>query len=39
MLLLLLLFKSCPTLHYPMDGSTPSLPVHYLPESAQVHVH
>ena len=32
--------KSCPTLHNPMDCSTPSLPVpHRLLEFAQVHVH
>ena len=32
--------KSCPTLCNPMDCSTPDLPVfHYLPESAQTHVH
>ena len=32
--------KLCPTLCYPMDCSTPGLPVpHYLPEFAQVHVH
>ena len=31
--------KSCPTLCDPMDSSTPGSPVlHYLPESAQIHV-
>ena len=32
--------KSCPTLHDPMDCSTPGFPaLHYLLEFAQVHVH
>ena len=32
--------KSCPTLYDPMDCSTPGSSVlHYLPESAQAHVH
>ena len=32
--------QSCPTLHDPMNRSTPGLPVHYqLPESTQIHVH
>ena len=32
--------QSCPTLHDPMNRSTPGLPVHYqLPESTQTHVH
>ena len=32
--------KSCPTLCYPMDCSTPGLPVHHqLPEFTQTHVH
>ena len=32
--------KLCPTLHDPMDCSTPGFPVpHHLPEFAQVHVH
>ena len=32
--------KSCPTLHNPMDCSTPGSPVlHYIPEFAQIHVH
>ena len=32
--------QSCPTLHDPMDCSTPGLPVHHqLPEPAQTHVH
>ena len=32
--------KSCPTLHNPMDCSTPGFPVsHHLLEFAQVHVH
>ena len=31
---------SCPTLHDPMDCSTPGFPVlHHLPELAQIHVH
>ena len=31
---------SCPTLHDPMNSSTPGLPVHHqLPESTQIHVH
>ena len=40
--LLLSLFSrsACPTLCHPMDCSTPGFPVlHYLPESAQTHVH
>ena len=33
-------FQSCPTLCNPMDCSTPGIPVpHYLPKSAQVHIH
>ena len=32
--------QSCPTLCYPMNCSTPGLPVHHqLPESTQTHVH
>ena len=32
--------QSCPTLRYPMDCSTPGLPVHHqLPEFTQTHVH
>ena len=32
--------QSCPTLCYPMDRSTPGLPVHHhLPEFTQTHVH
>ena len=32
--------KLCPTLHDPMNRSTPSFPVlHYVPEFAQTHVH
>ena len=32
--------QSCPTLCYPMDCSTPGLPVHHqLPEFTQIHVH
>ena len=32
--------KSCPTLHDPMDCSTPGFPVpHHLPEFVQVHAH
>ena len=32
--------KSCPTLYYPMNYSTPGFPIlHYLPEFAQTHVH
>ena len=32
--------QSCPTLHNPMDHSTPGLPVHHqLPESTQTHLH
>ena len=32
--------QSCPTLCYPMNRSTPGLPVHHqLPESTQTHVH
>ena len=32
--------QSCPTLHSPMDRSTPSSSVpHYLPEFAHIHVH
>ena len=32
--------KSCPTLCDPMECSNPGFPVlHYLPESAQIHVH
>ena len=32
--------QSCPTLHNPMDCSTPSLPIHHqLPEFTQTHVH
>ena len=32
--------KSCPTLFYPMNRSTPGLPVHHqLPEFTQTHVH
>ena len=32
--------QSYPTLHNPMDHSTPGLPVHYqLPESIQTHLH
>ena len=32
--------QSCPTLWYPMDCSTPGLPVHHqLPEFIQTHVH
>ena len=32
--------QSCPTLHDPMNRSTPGLPVnHQLPEFTQVHVH
>ena len=32
--------KSCPTLCYPMDCSTPGFPVlHYLLEFVQIHVH
>ena len=31
---------SCPTLHDPMNRSTPGLPVHHqLPDSTQTHVH
>ena len=34
------LAQSCPTLCNPMNGSTPSLPVHHqLPEFTQTHVH
>ena len=32
--------QSCPTLCYPMNCSTPGLPVHHqLPEFTQTHVH
>ena len=32
--------QSCPTLHNPMDQSTPGFPVHHqLPESTQTHLH
>src|SRR5574337_1338457 len=32
--------QSCPTLCYPMNRSTPGLPVHHqLPEFTQIHVH
>ena len=32
--------QSCPTPFYPMDHSTPGLPVHHqLPEFTQTHVH
>ena len=32
--------QSCPTLHDPMNRSTPGFPVHHqLPESTQTHVH
>ena len=32
--------QSCPTLHDPMDHSTPGLPVHHqLPEFSQTHLH
>ena len=32
--------QSCPTLHDPMDHSTPGLPVHHqLPEVTQTHAH
>ena len=32
--------QSCPTLRYPMNRSTPGLPVHHqLPEFTQTHVH
>ena len=32
--------QSCPTLCYPVDYSTPGLPVHHqLPEFTQTHVH
>ena len=32
--------QSCPTLHDPMNRSTPGLPVHHqLPEFTQTHVH
>ena len=32
--------QSCPTLHDPMNRSTPGLPVHHqLPECTQTHVH
>ena len=31
--------QSCSTLCYPMNHSTPSLPVHQLPEFTQTHVH
>ena len=35
-----LVAKLCLTLCHPMDCSTPGFPVlHYLPESAQTHVH
>ena len=29
----------CPTLHNPMDCSTPGFPVHHQPEPTQTHVH
>jgi len=31
--------QSCPTLCNPMNCGTPGLPVHYLPEFTQTHVH
>ena len=32
--------QSCPTLGYPMNRSTPGLPVHHqLPEFTQTHIH
>ena len=35
-----LVAQSCPTLHDPMDCSTPGFPVHHqLPEFTQIHVH
>ena len=38
--LLLLFTQPCPTVHDPMDCSTPGLPVHHqLPEFTQTHVH